>query len=99
MTSAQGTVTSCGPGQPFSLQFTCAGRSCVDLNGFPNTTCTTDSTTLTYTNDVIYPRTTNYTSDFSFTQSDNIVSQTQTITLKDFLRRHRPDQRWNHRRY
>jgi hypothetical protein len=84
MTSAQGTVTSCGPGQAFSLQFTCAGPSCVDLNGFPNTTCTTDNTTLTCTNGVICPRPTNYTSDFSFTQSNIIVSQTQTITLKDF---------------
>jgi len=84
MTSAQGTVTSCGPGQAFSLQFTCAGPSCVDLNGFPNTTCTTDNTTLTCTNGVTCPGPTNYTSNFSFSQSNIIVSQTQTITLKDF---------------
>jgi hypothetical protein len=84
MTSAQGTVTSCGPSQPFSLQFTCTGPSCAGLNGFPNTTCTTDGDTLTCTNNVICPGSTNYTSDFSLAQSNIIVSQTQRITLEDF---------------
>jgi hypothetical protein len=84
MSSVTGTVTSCGPSQDISLQYTCTGPSCVDLNGFPNTTCTTDGTTLTCSNNVVCPGPTNYTSQFTLSQTNLIVSLTQNIVLKDF---------------
>ncbi|KAI9781269.1 MAG: hypothetical protein M1839_006061 [Geoglossum umbratile] len=83
MTSAQGKLTSCGPGQAFSLQFTCTGPSCIDLKGIPTINCTDDGTTLTCTNGVTCPGPTNYTSNFALTQKDTTISQTQKIILPD----------------
>jgi hypothetical protein len=84
MTTAKGTVTSCGPGQDYSLDYTCTGPSCTYLDGFPSMTCTTAGDVLSCTNGVVCPGQTNYTSQFTFTQADGPVSQTQLITLRDF---------------
>ncbi|KAI9863286.1 MAG: hypothetical protein M1824_000486 [Vezdaea acicularis] len=83
MTTAKGTFTSCGAGNPFALSFTCTGPSCSDLNGFPGTTCTTDGTTLTCNSGITCAGPTNYTSEFSFSQTGDIVSQSQNVILKD----------------
>lgn len=80
--SATGTFTHCGPGQPFALDFTCTGPSCSALTGFPNTTCTTGGdSVLSCTNSVTCTGPTNYTSEFSFSQKDVIVSQKQKVTV------------------
>jgi hypothetical protein len=83
MTSATGTFTSCGPGQFFSLQFDCTGPSCTSLDGFPRTTCTTNGNTLSCTNGVECSGPTNYTSSFTFTQEDIVVSQRQEIVVSN----------------
>lgn len=43
-TSANGIYMDCGPGQPFSLQITCTGPSCLTLQSFPGLTCQSTST-------------------------------------------------------
>lgn len=86
MTTLNGTLTTCGPGQYFSLQFTCNGPSCAGLSGFPNTTCTADATNtiLTCSNGVTCPGPTNYTANFNLSQTTDLVTQSQQILLPDF---------------
>ncbi|MCJ1248042.1 hypothetical protein MMC30_005257 [Trapelia coarctata] len=79
MTTATGTFTSCGGGQLFSLTYQCTGPSCTNLNGFPNTTCTTDGTTLQCSNGVTCPGSANYTSTFNFLQENVMVTSNQVV--------------------
>jgi hypothetical protein len=81
MTTAQGTFKGCG--DSFSLLYTCSGPSCDFLNGFPGTTCQTSGSNLTCTNGISCNGTAIYTSDFTYTESNVLVSQTQNVDVGD----------------
>ena len=82
--SATGTFTSCGFGQPFSLSFTCTGADCDLFDDFPGVNCTTEGTTLSCSNGVLCPSPSNYTSTFTVSESQNAVTQFMQISLGDF---------------
>lgn len=83
MTTITGKLTSCGPTEYFSLTYTCTGPNCSNLNGFPNTTCTTDGTTLSCTNGVTCGETGSYTSEFSYKQDKVVVANIHTVDMGD----------------
>ncbi|OCK75853.1 hypothetical protein K432DRAFT_396920 [Lepidopterella palustris CBS 459.81] len=86
MTTLNGKLTTCGPGQYFSLQFTCNGPSCAGLTGFPNTTCVADATNTNVicSNGVTCPGPANYTTNFNLSQTTGRATQSYQILLPDF---------------
>ena len=85
-TTANGTYTDCGLGQPVGLTLTCGGPSCEILNSFPNLRCQQDtaSTTTSCSNGVTCPFQPNFVSQFEVAQSaDNTVKTSQDLTIDE----------------
>jgi hypothetical protein len=80
ITNVQGGFAACGTS--YSLKYTCTGSNCDVLSDFPNATCTgTAETILSCDNGITCPGGSGYTSTFNYTQSNGLVSQSQSIDL------------------
>ncbi|WKT53617.1 hypothetical protein QSH57_004201 [Fusarium oxysporum f. sp. vasinfectum] len=84
MTTINGTFTSCGGGEWFSLAFTCDGRYCKDFEDFPNVTCSPMHTGISCKNGVKCPGHTNWTSTFSLRQPAFRVFETSDLYFADW---------------
>src|SRR5579871_757300 len=86
-TTANGTYTDCGLGQPVGLTLTCSGPSCNSLASFPNLKCeqnTGDATTTSCSNAITCPSTPNFVSQFQIAQrADNTLKTSQSLTIDD----------------
>src|SRR5579859_4852183 len=80
MTTLNGTLTSCGSGKWFHVDYVCVGADCSTLIGYPNITCTYYGSKYTCSNHVSCSAVSNYTTQFSFIKQRNTISHTQKIT-------------------
>jgi hypothetical protein len=82
MTTANGTYIDCGYGQGFSISLWCSGDSCDAFSAFPWLQCTNSSNIFHCTNGVDCSGSgSNFTSVFSFTQTDVNVSSNQQLNI------------------